>query len=97
MLPYHTTLGVESSYRFFVYYAFDVDGCLIYIGRTRDASRRFKRHRTQTSWWPQVDYVILTECESERLMVEREAHEIQFWQPIHNRTPWMLRDGWKPA
>lgn len=37
-----------------VYRCFDVDGHLLYIGRTGSPRRRVTNHRSTTSWWPEV-------------------------------------------
>lgn len=68
----------------FVYAAFDADMQPLYVGCTKDVTRRLKEHARGSTWPSRTAHLFVTEfaSEAEALGVERER--IQSLRPLHN-------------
>lgn len=75
------TRGAAALYRLYA-----GDGALLYVGVTKDPPGRWRHHRSQKPWWPEVCDKRLTWCHDEReaLIAEREA--IRTERPRYNRS-----------
>jgi len=73
-----------------VYYFFDVQGNLLYVGITNDVQRRWAQHAEDKPWWHLVarkeSVRYSTRQEAERV----EAHQIRTHRPMFNRA----MNGW---
>ena len=73
-----------------VYYFYDVQGNLLYVGITNDIKRRWAQHAEDKPWWHLVarkeKVLYSTRQEAERV----EAHQIRTHRPMYNRA----MNGW---
>jgi predicted GIY-YIG superfamily endonuclease len=83
-------MKMHTLYRFY-----DVDGRLLYIGRTMNPSARFKQHKADKDWWPEVAEIKMRQFESshdldiaERLAIRQEspAHNVVFNKPAATKA-----------
>jgi predicted GIY-YIG superfamily endonuclease len=81
---------VENHQSTWVYYFFDVQGNLLYVGITNDTRRRWEQHEADKPWWHLVarkERVLYSSREeAERV----EAHQIRTHRPLYNRA----LNGW---
>jgi predicted GIY-YIG superfamily endonuclease len=81
---------VENHESTWVYYFFDVQGNLLYVGITNDTRRRWEQHAEDKSWWHLVarkERVLYSSREeAERV----EEHQIRTQRPMYNRA----MNGW---
>ena len=74
----------------YVYYFFDVQGNLLYVGITNNLRRRWEQHEADKPWWHLVarkeSVRYSTRQEAERV----EAHQIRTHRPMFNRA----MNGW---
>lgn len=68
-----------------VYYAWDGDGELLYVGSSINVSQRIRNHMSQTQWWPEVRRVTADEYPNELEARRAEAAAIAERPGLHNR------------
>lgn len=85
---FDAALADETTY---VYYFYDRQGNLLYVGMTDNIERRWAQHAVSKPWWHMVarkEYVQYpTRTEAARV----EAHQIRIQRPMFNRAI----NGWK--
>lgn len=74
-----------------VYYAWDADGELLYVGSSVKVATRIKGHMSQTPWWGGVRRLTFTEYDTELEVRRAELAAIAERPGIHNR------EGRRPA
>lgn len=79
------TYWYDIAGRVWLYRLFDSTGKLLYVGVTNNPDARFRTHRRQKAWWPEVASHTLTEyeyrahafrCEKEAIRDENPAYNI---------------------
>lgn len=86
------TRGGTSGGAASVYYFYDRQGNLLYVGMTQDIRRRWAQHAEDKSWWHLVarkEYVTYSTREEAARV---EAHQIRTQRPMFNRA----MNGWLP-
>lgn len=70
----------------FVYWFWDEDGRLLYIGSTIDVRHRATEHKGSQGWWGQVRKVTADQYASPELARTAEREAIARELPLHNKT-----------
>lgn len=85
-----------STWRFpvFVYECLGPDGRHLYVGRTKNPTKRFATHRQSAVWYGSVERVVITMTCHMGVGSKLEAHLINKHRPLHNVTP---REGARRA
>ncbi len=84
----------ETSERTALYRLFDWTGVLLYVGISNNPESRFRQHRTQKSWWAQVDGISFEWFESRYKPSLADSQAISTESPrhnIHQTDPWRAR------
>ncbi|MFF2571201.1 GIY-YIG nuclease family protein [Streptomyces sp. NPDC058084] len=71
-----------------VYRLYDAHGALLYIGVTRNPASRWKDHRKEMLWWPEVTDKHLTWYGTHEAAWAAEAHAIRTEGPRYNKSNW---------
>ena len=71
---------------FVVYEARDIDGVVLYVGRSSLLVRRLAEHHRLADWVEEVDVIKLHHCPSEAHMAALERAMIRKFQPEFNET-----------
>lgn len=83
--------AAQANEATYVYYFYDRQGNLLYVGMTDNIERRWAQHAVSKPWWHMVarkEYVQYpTRTEAARV----EAHQIRIQRPMFNRAI----NGWK--
>lgn len=69
---------------FVLYRFFAGDDRLLYVGMTRNPSRRFEKHSGEKSWWSEVARIEMEHHSTLPELREAERQAIQHDKPIHN-------------
>lgn len=67
-----------------VYRLYDADGVLLYIGMTRNPKQRWKDHRKEMLWWPEVTEKKLTWYDTRWAAWDAELTAIPSESPRYN-------------
>lgn len=78
-----------------LYRYFDTDDRLLYVGITKDQSKRFSSHNRYSKWMKYASYCTLEHFESRDLAKQAETIAIQEEQPIHNVAETMRANTWR--
>lgn len=73
-----------------LYRMFDTNGDLLYVGITMDVESRFRDHRREKQWWPEVRTITLEHFSDRATLKSAEQAAILREQPmfnVQNRTP----------
>ena len=68
-----------------VYRLYDINGRLLYIGRTDNWPRRRHEHEQDKPWWPQVRQIALAQFHTLEQTAQAEATAIKREYPTHNK------------
>ncbi|MET9676446.1 GIY-YIG nuclease family protein [Streptomyces sp. NPDC006482] len=71
-----------------VYRLYDADGALLYIGMTRNEASRWKDHRKEMLWWPEVTDKHLTWYDTRWQAWDAERLAIRTEGPRYNKSSW---------
>lgn len=74
----------------YLYRHFNTEGRLLYVGISRDASKRLAQHRAHAPWFDEIATVDVTAFETREKAAEAERRAIQKERPVHNvfGSPW---------
>lgn len=82
--------SVADSAPQYLYRFFDATGQLLYVGITCNLGRRFKAHRLEQPWWPEVARTVIDRYADRGAVeqAEREAIETERprWNVVHNHS-----------
>lgn len=67
-----------------LYRYFDIDGNLLYVGITKDQSKRFSSHNRKAEWMPQAVQCTLEHFETRAEAKAAETFAIQNEKPLYN-------------
>lgn len=67
-----------------LYRLYDPQGSLLYVGISNNPENRFRQHRAEKSWWPQVDGTSFEWFESRHKASQAETQAIATESPRHN-------------
>lgn len=76
-----------------VYYCYDKDDVLLYIGRTTRLKKRMGQHSRESGWWPNVDRLEFEGPLSGPIAHVAEWMQIGRLAPLHNKVG-NRRRGW---
>jgi predicted GIY-YIG superfamily endonuclease len=74
----------DMSQRAALYRLFDAKGRLLYVGISLDPAARWKQHRGDKQWWPEVIDKQVIWYDTRILALQAEAMAIRDELPIHN-------------
>ncbi|MEV6738647.1 type II toxin-antitoxin system prevent-host-death family antitoxin [Streptomyces sp. NPDC051104] len=82
--------ATQTPERTAVYRLFDEDEALLYVGVAQDPRVRFRQHRREKPWWPQVAVREVEWHDSREQALKAEADTIARELPRHNDVgvPW---------
>lgn len=72
------------AHRTALYRLYDAAGTLLYVGISKEPERRWKEHRKESLWWPEVFRQDLTWFTDRRTADQAEAHAIVTEEPRYN-------------
>lgn len=89
MAEYSEIIPAEPGY--YVYRLWDADGACLYVGRIGDSGpayvkRRFKQHRYDKPWWPEVARIDIATLVGHSEIITEERHQIHEFHPLHNKV-----------
>lgn len=67
-----------------VYWHYDADGRLLYVGMTSDIEARTNQHRYTTRWWHAVERVVSTRFDDAHKARSVEQSAIESGRPLYN-------------
>lgn len=79
-----------------LYWIYDADGMLIYVGISNDPDQRFKEHGQNSTWWPLAARRNVEWFETREDAAATEAWAIKRYDPYFNRT-YALKPEGNPA
>lgn len=68
-----------------VYRLFSAEGVLLYVGISMNVGERFKQHRGEKAWWPDVDHWTIQDAPTRADAFFLEADAILTEHPLHNK------------
>lgn len=69
----------------YIYKLCDINGQLLYVGKTHNFSRRIKQHLKTKAWAEHIFSVYLAECETATMMDIYELYYIGKLKPLYNK------------
>lgn len=75
---------MDLGHRAWVYRLFDEAGTLLYVGVTKDVSRRFVEHRCERPWWFMVRSTTIQRFDDQAAAEVAEREAIETEGPIYN-------------
>ena len=83
-----------------VYWLYDAEGRVLYIGCTRQLTRRLTEHSKHQEWWPRIARIEVEGYADKPAAIKAERHAIYTERPIFNkqvvvpnRLPPIIRRG----
>lgn len=73
------------EYKNYIYKLYDLNGDLLYVGKTQDFSRRLRQHLKTKEWSSEIFSIYLAECASATEMDIYELYYIGKLKPKYNK------------
>jgi predicted GIY-YIG superfamily endonuclease len=74
-----------------LYWFYDAEGTLLYVGITNSGVKRMEQHGAEKLWWPKVSHIAVDHFPTRDEALAAEDAAIRKHEPLHNLTHGLAR------